>query len=219
MGPGCSQYEFGFGNGLEFWGPGFSPAVFSAVRSCFMDKIAIEPSFDYLKSWIKVYKNKRKMFLFRTCMVHNFFGETAHKLDELLEDFLIDALGKDGSNNPNMVIRIYSDHGDHINPVIGEFHSTRVEKIHPVMFTMVPAKFAEKYHDNLLANEQRLITHLEIYETAFRYTKQPAPDTEKLGLMPLAKEKYSLFEDRVPAARTCNDIPMYNYDRDCRCYN
>ena len=46
-------------------------------------------------------------------MVHNFYGETGHSLDNLLEDFLKSILGKSGEKNPNFVIRIYADHGDH----------------------------------------------------------------------------------------------------------
>ena len=78
-----------------------------------MDDEMVKPNFDYIKSWLKVYEGKRRYFLFRTCMIHNMFAETAHDLDSMLEEFLRSTLGDAGEKNPNFMIRLYSDHGDH----------------------------------------------------------------------------------------------------------
>lgn len=230
MGPGCSKYEFGQGNGLEFWGHGFSPAVFSASRSCFMDKLALEPSFDYLKSWIKVYHNKRKMFLFRTCMAHNFYGETSHQLDELLQDFLMDAIGFDGSKNPNMVIRIYSDHGDHQNKYnftpSGDF-----EKHFPIMLNILPKSVLAHnpgVESTFKDNTKRLTTPVDFFWTDLgliggKINDQGNPSEYgwfvkkvrqersnlKMGFEEFKNLGNDLLSEEVDKNRMCQDIPFH----------
>lgn len=167
MGPGCSQYGYDVGNGVHFGPPGFTSAVFSNGRSCFMGKDMLQPSFDYLKSWIRVYKGKRKLFLFRTCQVHNFYGEEGHNLDEMLEDFLRDALADTGSKNPNMVIRIYADHGDHQhmfrNTTSGDF-----ERHMPLMMNVIPKSIVNNNpegFEKFKQNTHRLTTPVDFFWT------------------------------------------------------
>ena len=42
----------------------------------------------YLKDWLKVYKGKRRYFLYRTCQMHNYYAETSHDMDKMIESFL-----------------------------------------------------------------------------------------------------------------------------------
>jgi hypothetical protein len=112
MAPACSKYNGGPGSDFDkntlfdyTWG--------GASRKCFMGEQLIETGLNYLRDWIKVYDGKRKYFTWRTCLMHNIYGETSHDMDNALETFLIDSFGKDGSKQPNTIIRIYADHGDH----------------------------------------------------------------------------------------------------------
>jgi hypothetical protein len=47
----------------------------------------------YLKDWLNVYKGKRRYYLYWTCQMHNYYGETAHDMDDMLEKFLTEVMG------------------------------------------------------------------------------------------------------------------------------
>jgi hypothetical protein len=92
MGPACSKYNGGPGGDMTDRRL-FSHAWTSASRKCFMGQPLAETNFDYVKDWFRVYAGKRKYFTYRTCMMHNVYGELAHDFDRILESFLIDLLG------------------------------------------------------------------------------------------------------------------------------
>lgn len=132
-----------------------------------MDQLMLKPSFEYLKQWVKTYDGKRRYFTFRTCMVHNFWGETGHSLDILLEEFLRDVLGDDGSKNPNFVIRIYSDHGDHQNKY-NFSPSGDYEKHLPIMVNILSKNILEKdplHVEKFTTNRKRLTTPVDFFWT------------------------------------------------------
>jgi arylsulfatase A-like enzyme len=171
---------------------------------------------DYVYKFFDTYKGKRKFMQFITESAHSYFDKNGEYIDEHLSAFLwkMDKAG----HLDNTIVQIYSDHGDHVHVFFEYSPSGIVEKLHTELFTIVPAKVADRYHENMIKNEQRLITHFEIFETARRYTKTPLPDTEKLNLMPIHKA-YSVMEEEVPAGRSCSDLPLIWQERDCRCYH
>ena len=114
LGPSCSMYNGGVGIAepkdklnlfAETWG--------SASRKCFLGEDISKVTLEYLKDWIRVYKGKRKYFTFRTCMMHNMYSELVHDFDTQIEEFLRNVVGIDGNKEPNMIVRIYADPGDH----------------------------------------------------------------------------------------------------------
>ena len=168
-------------------------------------------TFQYVMDFFDKYKGFRKYMKALNLSAHSFYEGNAGFVDEVLFDFLI-KFEKAGHMRDTM-IQIYSDHGDHVHTLFQYSNSGMSEKLHPPFFIIMPGDIAEVYHDNLVANEQKLISHYEIFETNRRYTKVPKPNNPKLN--PFVKA-YSVMEEVLPSGRTCADFPMENKNV-CQC--
>jgi hypothetical protein len=69
--------------------------------------------------------------------MHNYYAETSHDMDDMLERFLVDVLGPEGKNEPNLAVRIYADHGDHSH-YIRDSNSGDLDRMSPIMINIVP---------------------------------------------------------------------------------
>lgn len=106
------------------------------------------------------------------------------------------------------ILYIYSDHGDHIDFLMWNTVSGYSELMNPPMFVMVPDHLAEKHHDNLTTNSQRLITHHQIFNNNIKYIEvTPSDRTLKGG--------YTLFYDTAPVKGTCESEHVFE---DCKCF-
>ena len=59
----------------------------------------------------------------------------------------------------NTIIYLYSDHANHIDFLMLTTRSGFAEKMNPAFMMILPERIAEKYHNNLKANEQKLMSH------------------------------------------------------------
>lgn len=85
---------------------------------------------DYVHDFFKVYKGKRKYAYIPILAGHSLLEKNHEFIDEHLVKFL-ENLEKDGFLN-NTIIQLYSDHGDHLNGLLRETYSGRVERTHPM---------------------------------------------------------------------------------------
>ncbi len=69
-----------------------------------------------------------------------------------------------------------------------------------------------------MKNEQKLISHYELFETAKRYTgvTYSSADDGNIKFKPLVKA-YSLLHDEVPKGRSCKDIVWFKQDEHFLC--
>ena len=63
----------------------------------------------------------------------------------------------------NTIVQLYADHGDHIHLLLEYSPSGMVEKTHPPLFMIVPEHISEKYGENLEWNQDKLISHYNIF--------------------------------------------------------
>ena len=123
----------------------------------------------YLKDWLKVYSGKRRYYLYRTCQMHNYYSETAHDMDTMITNFLTEVLGPQGKKEPNLVLRIYADHGDHTH-LIRNTPAGDLDRMMPILINIIPKKFMDyhsdsKLEENLLENSRRLTTSPDLFWT------------------------------------------------------
>jgi Protein of unknown function (DUF229) len=141
----------------------------SSSKQCFMDDDIANLGLRYLRDWLKVYKGKRRYFLYRNCQMHNYYAETSHDMDQMLENFLIDVLGTQGKKEPNLAIRIYADHGDHTH--LARYTKTGdLDRMSPIMINVVPKQFLDYHSDsklteNFTTNSKKLTTSPDLFWT------------------------------------------------------
>lgn len=188
----------------------------------------------YVKDWLNVYKGKRKFFLYRTLQMHNYYAETAHDMDEMLNNFLSDVMGPQGKNEPKLVVRIFADHGDHTG-LMKNTESGYLDKMSPILINMVPKGLLDYHSDsklseNLLKNSKRLTTSPDLFWTDLGIIggkKGYNGENKQYGWLvdevrQSRKEEYKkqnvkddrnwgmdLLGESVPDSRFCDDIPFF----------
>ena len=191
-----NPYNFGLGIG-----------PYTISKKCFSGKTLSRIALEYMNKFFNLYSKERKFYHLRLIGAHEFTGETNRFLDEELSTALRQ-LDKDG-HLQNTITWIYSDHGDHINSALWKKTvSGYAEMVNPFMFLVIPDALDKQIAENLKANQQKLITHYDIFRSVIKYWK-----------LPFAKDvvqSQSLFYDKIDSNRTClSEI----YDQsDCRCW-
>jgi len=126
-------------------------------------------------------------------------------VDPIIEDML-QYLDKNG-HLENTILYIYSDHGDHINPIGYKTISGKVERFNPFFFMMVPSQINMKNGEQLRANTQRLTIPDDVFETNLEY----------LGFERQHEIGISLMNNIIPIYRTCKLAGLYDPNNLCFC--
>jgi hypothetical protein len=208
--------------------------LFAGGRTCFFEKPMTAMGYDYLKSWMKVYKGKRKYYNLRSALNHNNYGEGSHDLDTLTEELLKEIIGEDGSKEPKLIVRIYSDHGNHQN-ISHYTQSGDYERHLPLQINVYPKKWAEyhkkyKLKENFTHNIHRFATSLDFFWTdlgIFGGTKDIEGNPKKYGWLvdQVRKERLKIFKkskgwddqnwgkdlfgEKLSDNRSCTSLPFF----------
>jgi phosphoglycerol transferase MdoB-like AlkP superfamily enzyme len=211
----------------------FSQNWVSNSRRCFMGERITQTNFHYIKKWFDTYKSKRRYLTNRILSMHNNFAEMAHDQDEEVESFLLDLLGADGSKEPNMIVRIYADHGDH-QTMFRETPEGDFDRHMPIMLTLIPKNFINAHKDtqlldNFMHNSKRLTTSIDMFWTDLGIVggrQNPEGESkpygwlvkqvrqERSGIFSTGNPEYNqnlgydLFNERVSDDRFCENIPF-----------
>lgn len=192
--PEKNPFTFGLGRG-----------PYSVARNCFMKRDLAGTSLEYMTKFFDTYKDDRKFFTARIISAHEFTGENNWYIDPQVSKYL-NMLDEKGHLEKTITM-IYSDHGDHIDYLMWQTRSGYAELMNPPLFVMVPEKLDEKIGKNLEGNQQRLITHYEIFRSIIDYWgAKPHPKVRKGP---------SLFYDLVDVNRNCKTADVYE---DCKCW-
>lgn len=124
---------------------------------------------DYVHDFFKVYKGKRKYAYIPILAGHSFIEKNHEFIDEHVSKFLKN-LEEEGFLK-NTIVQFYSDHGDHLNGLLRDTPSGRIERTHPMHFTILPEGADKKFGENLEANRNKLYSHYDIFETSRQYTQ------------------------------------------------
>ena len=242
----CSDYDGGVGGKLFNENRNFGPHLMGGGKTCFMEQPLTEMGFKYLRSWMNVYKGKRKYYNWRSALNHNNYGEGSHDLDDSTSAFLKDILGPDGSKAKNLIIRIYSDHGNHQNKMQWTLGGD-YERHLPLMMTLYPKAWAEhhkeyKLKETLDYNRQRFSSSMDAFWTDLGIiggTTDLEGNKKKYGWFTekvreerkkIYKEVDSwdqknwgkdVFAERLENTRSCRDLPFfmtYRLNRSTHCH-
>lgn len=146
-------------------------------------------AFDYTLQFWETYEGKRKFFSTRITEPHEFTAETNKYVDEEIADFLNKMKVKNYLNNT--IVHLYSDHGDHINFILWETDSGQVEKRNPFYALMIPEKLSKQVKNgrtvdqNLKSNQNRMITHFNLFATDMDYLDGTFSEHVKTGIKSL----------------------------------
>ena len=160
---------------------------------------------DYTYNFFEEYKTDRKFFMARIISAHEFTGENNWYVDDEMDRFLTKFEASGHLNSTIMFI--YSDHGDHINYFMWSTISGYAEMVNPIFFLVVPKKLDRVIGPNLKANQQKLISHFELFRSPVKYWGLDFDEYVAKGP--------DLFYQVIPSKRTCIDARVNN---ECRCF-
>jgi len=98
-------------------------------------------SFDYMTQFWRTYKGKRKFMINKIVAAHEFTGEKSRYTDVMLAKLF----------------------NDHVNFLIYGTRSGFTERMNPFFMMIMPDHVADKHHDNIRANQQKLMSHYQIF--------------------------------------------------------
>jgi len=195
--PWTNRFTFGFGKG-----------PYTVHRNCFLKRDMIDYIMDYTKQFFKTYKDVRKFYTLRIIDAHEMTGElTGEVIDPKVEELF--TYLSDNGHLENTIIHLYSDHGDHVNPIAFKTESGLNERFNPFYVMMVPKYLDKMYGENLKSNTQRLTNAFDIFETNIEY----------LGYTRQFPYGESLMKTKLQASRNCNDINLFEVEKECKCYH
>jgi len=149
------------------FGFGMTRGPYSVTRNCFMGRDLAGTSLDYMTKFFDTYKDDRKFFTIRIIAGHEFTGENNWYTDVELAKYL--GVLEDKGHLQKSVLLLFSDHGDHIDYLMWQTKSGYSELMNPFLFVMVPDHLDEKIGEKLKVNQQRLMTHYEIFRSYIQY--------------------------------------------------
>merc|ERR1712038_513338 len=107
------------------------------------------------------------------------------------------------------IIVLRSDHGVQGGPPPIDF-SAQVEHLNPFNTLIVPEKFQNVGLENLFANQDKLVTGYDLYNTlrsvvAPREMGEPLKSFNKKRYAGIPSWSYDLLSEKVPQDRSCED--------------
>lgn len=188
--PKENPFAFGFGKG-----------PYSVALNCLFGKESISYIYDHVIQFFRMYKAKRKYYSLRVIDAHELSGEISNLV---IDPWITKILKKLESENliKNTIIRIHSDHGDHINPISYKTDSGTVERFNPVLLTMIPISMKERMGKYLEVNSQRLMSHRDFFVADLKMMgARNNTYNDKGGL--------DYYQSELPRGRDCSTIKLY----------
>ena len=140
----------------------------SLVKKCLFGKQIFEYALEYLESFLEVYFDYNKMFLFESIEGHEPTGQLVGYLDDIFYKFLLKLNSKNFFSNTTIIL--FSDHGNHINGIgyffrFKDFFYERTLPFLFLIFTNNQELYEEGLYENIKSNQQIFITAFDIYYT------------------------------------------------------
>ncbi|KAK6172902.1 hypothetical protein SNE40_016471 [Patella caerulea] len=169
---------------------------------------------EYFLEYLQMYqthlnKMNRPFFTFyETNVAHEDTGRRIQTLDVHLEDFL-----NFSRNQLNTLTVVMSDHGNSYGDFLQRSEEGQIELYHPSMFLIIPEKVShylgDKKMKNLIENQNRLISHLDLFYTINSLLIGGEQVKVANNNQRFKVTSQGLF-DQISPHRTCNDMPMIN---------
>lgn len=201
---------------------GFPDPFHGPDKLCYQGNHHHEYQLDYLRKFqMTLQRHSQRFFSFmETNIGHEDYGQRIQYLDSALADYVEFARGL-----RNTLTVIFSDHGNAYGSYIENSKEGRLETFHPFMFIILPedvqslSVFTTFKIDSLIANQNRLVSVLDLHYTLMHLIDQVLPTSEQTGVSNFNQQfnitEFGLFR-KVSEHRTCSLIPRI-YPNLCIC--
>ena len=187
--------------------------VNSEKRNCFYGKDSFDYLFEFCSKFLDLYKNERKIVSLYSNDAHEGTLEQIKYIDNSLHNFLIEILTK--YFDDKSIIFLMSDHGTGMPGIYDILRSEdkEFEVLLGFLFLILPKN--SNYTENLIINEQRMITPYDIYGT---FNNIIYSDLEKKKY-PKSFKGQSIFKKINGKKRTCKKYIEFGENTHCACKN
>jgi hypothetical protein len=183
-------------------------------QPCIDGRARQELGFEYIRGIWNTYSESPKFAYFNALAAHDYSVDLAYQslgseaYDEYLSNFLKEMLQRQDAKDTIIIVR--SDHGLQGGPSPIDF-SHQVEHLNPFNTLIVPDKFQGSWLDNLYANQDKLVTGYDLYNT-LRSITEPHQEGDGGSINPdrsgIPDWSYDLLSKKVPQDRTCKDAKI-----------
>ncbi|XP_071950928.1 uncharacterized protein [Antedon mediterranea] len=202
---------------LPYWEHGWvklenkeiSPGVLSGL--CVGDHMAHDYILNYTRDFLKR-DYPAKWTAFDLNAHHRFEDESINQVDESLVHFLQNVL----SENKNLVVLLFGDHGDQYHRGNLNIHpGSQIEVFLPFVSMILPHHVLEsnpKWRSNLLINSQRYMVFYDLHQTMKSLMHYPKIHEIKGHIH---DKSYNILNQTIPRSRGCYDarVPLWS----CAC--
>jgi hypothetical protein len=182
-------------------------------RNCFYGKDSNDYLFEFSTKFLELYKNERKIVSLYSNDAHEGTFQQIKYIDNSLHNFLIEILTK--YFNDKSIIFLMSDHGNGMPGIYDILRSEdkKIEILFGFFFLILPKNSI--YTENLIINEQKMMTPYDIYGTFIDiiysdYEEKKYPESFK---------GQSIFNKINGKERTCNNYYEFIKFPICACQN
>ena len=156
-------------------------------RNCYYGKDSFDYLVEFCSKFLELYKNERKIVSLFSNDAHEGTFQQIKYIDNSLHNFLIEILTK--YFDDKSIIFLMSDHGNGMPGIYDILRSEdkKFEVLFGFLFLILPKN--SEYTENLIINEQRMITPYDIYKT---FNNIIYSDLEKKNIQKVLKVKVFL---------------------------
>ncbi len=185
----------------------------SERRNCLYGKDSFDYLFEFCSKFLDLYKNERKIVSLFSNDAHEGTFEQIKYIDNSLHNYLIEILTK--YFDDKSIIFLMSDHGNGMPGIYDILRSEdkKLEVLFGFLFLILPKN--SNYTENLIINEQRMITPYDIYGT---FNNIIYSDLEKKKY-PKSFKGQSIFKKINGKKRTCKKYSEFGKNTRCACKN
>ena len=182
-------------------------------RNCYYGKDSCDYLFEFCSKFLELYKNERKIVSLYSNDAHEGTFQQIKYIDNSLHNYLIEILTK--YFDEKSIIFLMSDHGNGMPGIYDILRSEdkQIEILFGFFFLILPKK--SEYTDNLIFNEQRMMTPYDIYGTFIDIIYSEFEEKK----YPESFIGQSIFKKINGKDRTCNKYYEFIESPVCVCIN
>ena len=182
-------------------------------RNCYYGKDSCDYLFEFSTKFLELYRDERKIISLYSNDAHEGTLEQIKYIDNSLHNFLIEILTKYFNNKS--IIFFMSDHGAGMLGIYDILRSEdkEFEFLTGFFFLILPKN--SNYTENLIINEQRMMTPYDIYGTFIDIIYSDFEERK----YPESFIGQSIFKKINGKERTCDKYYEYNINPNCVCKN
>ena len=216
---------------LNFWSAAkkvFSYDDFASRRNCFGQYNHQMYVLDYLNQFHRNYKEHNRFGYFHISIGHEWSGVNIRSLDKDFLMFFEEFFNYHEKSDEDVILMVASDHGRGVSEwdlYLEGFMENELPVHMLIMNKKLMHRFGKETHENLLHNTQRLVSRADWHVTLKHLAVIPYGNLqtssmiyEQFKIDSMSHNAVSLFLEKIPDNRTCNDVNIPIQYCSCRNY-